>query len=820
MTAITFPNSPSSGDTHTAGNGIVYTYDGEKWTSIGTNSAGTWTRSGTTVSLTTAGDDLNVDSGTLFVDASANSVGIGTTTPSSYNASADNLVVQNDGGTGAAGITIRAGTGSQSTIYFADGTGASDAIRGYVQYFHNGDFLRFGTDANERIRITSDGKLGVGTTSPSEKLTVVGDSSFSGGIRATGNNSGSWSSGSGLEILNAGINAYNRSTGAYIAASINTLNWSVNSAGTAYFAGNIGVGTASPSQLLTINKASGNTLQAFSIADSVKAYIGLSGATNSPITGAVTNDLCFRSENANIIFGAASSTRADLYISSAGNVGIGNSAPGAKLQIESTSDQLKLTYPSIASYIHEVHSNGDYSIAKDSSERFRIDSSGDVGIGLNSPSTALDVQKTSTNSSGVVNTLRLRNGGTSGGDGAKLLFTSGTSTDGAGIAGKGVALNSADLAFYAGGNNERMRLDSSGRLGLGTQSPSGILHLSGADPVLRITDSSGTSGNLYGQILFQAGVGGSAVGKVGYNGNDGVLRVHTTGAEPIAFGTSDVEKMRISSAGDVGIDISAPQARLHVHGGITTTFGNSPLAIFGSGFAAGYYSTIGFGPTSSTYTIPPSGIGYTPTDQTNGGKGDLVLGTRNVTTNSAPSERVRITSAGSVFFGKTSDASTTAGVSIVPTYNGHTRFVNATSDSGARVMIVNRQSSNGTLVDYRKADTTVGTITCDSSSTAYNTSSDYRLKENVVNITDGITRVKQLQPKRFNFIIDADTTVDGFLAHETQTVVPEAVTGVKDGEEMQGIDQSKLVPLLTAALKEVITELETLKAEVAALKSA
>ena len=77
MTAITFPNSPSSGDTHTAGNGIVYTYDGEKWTSIGTNSAGTWTRSGTTVSLTTAGDDLNVDSGTLFVDASANSVGIG-----------------------------------------------------------------------------------------------------------------------------------------------------------------------------------------------------------------------------------------------------------------------------------------------------------------------------------------------------------------------------------------------------------------------------------------------------------------------------------------------------------------------------------------------------------------------------------------------------------------------------------------------------------------------------------------------------------------------------------------------------------------------
>ena len=81
--AITFPNSPSSGDTHTTSNGLQYTYDGEKWTTIGTNSAGTWTRSGTTVSLTTAGDDLNVDSGTLFVDASTNNVGVGTSSPAS-----------------------------------------------------------------------------------------------------------------------------------------------------------------------------------------------------------------------------------------------------------------------------------------------------------------------------------------------------------------------------------------------------------------------------------------------------------------------------------------------------------------------------------------------------------------------------------------------------------------------------------------------------------------------------------------------------------------------------------------------------------------
>ena len=97
-------------------------------------------------------------------------------------------------------------------------------------------------------------------------------------------------------------------------------------------------------------------------------------------------------------------------------------------------------------------------------------------------------------------------------------------------------------------------------------------------------------------------------------------------------------------------------------------------------------------------------------------------------------------------------------------------------------------------------------------------------KENIINISDGISRVKQLEPKRFNFIIDTDTTVDGFLAHEAATVVPEAVTGEYNAVDednnpvYQQIDQSKLVPLLTAALKEAITKIETLETKVAALE--
>ena len=134
----------------------------------------------------------------------------------------------------------------------------------------------------------------------------------------------------------------------------------------------------------------------------------------------------------------------------------------------------------------------------------------------------------------------------------------------------------------------------------------------------------------------------------------------------------------------------------------------------------------------------------------------------------------------------------------------------------------------------------VGKISTNGTATTFATSSDYRLKENNVSITNGIERVKLLKPYRFNFIADADKIVDGFYAHETQAVVPEAVVGTKDAmrteeyevtpavlddgnivteavmgtrevPDYQGIDQSKLVPLLTAALQEAIQRIEALE---------
>ena len=119
---------------------------------------------------------------------------------------------------------------------------------------------------------------------------------------------------------------------------------------------------------------------------------------------------------------------------------------------------------------------------------------------------------------------------------------------------------------------------------------------------------------------------------------------------------------------------------------------------------------------------------------------------------------------------------------------------------------------------FRYGSSSIGSITGNGSSTTYATSSDHRLKENVDYTWDATTRLKQLKPARFNFIADkTNTTVDGFLAHEAQAVVPECVTGTKDAvdadgnPEYQGIDQSKLVPLLVKTIQELearITALE------------
>jgi len=179
---------------------------------------------------------------------------------------------------------------------------------------------------------------------------------------------------------------------------------------------------------------------------------------------------------------------------------------------------------------------------------------------------------------------------------------------------------------------------------------------------------------------------------------------------------------------------------------------------------------------------------------------------------------------------------------------GFNLFVGALNTGSFALRLDGVGTSASNVVQFANGNGQVGTITVSGTATAYNTSSDYRLKENVVYDWDATTRLKQLKPARFNFIADADTTVDGFLAHEAQAVIPESVTGTKDAmrdeeyvvtaaveevtdadgnvtteaadavmrtrsvPDIQSIDQSKLVPLLVKTILELearITALES-----------
>ncbi len=167
--------------------------------------------------------------------------------------------------------------------------------------------------------------------------------------------------------------------------------------------------------------------------------------------------------------------------------------------------------------------------------------------------------------------------------------------------------------------------------------------------------------------------------------------------------------------------------------------------------------------------------------------------------------------------------------------SGGAVIITTDSDNGWANIYLNRfdwdTSDDSRFINFYKNGSSVSSIELNGAGTqiAYNTGSDYRLKENVVSLTGAIDRLKQLQPKSFNYIDDSENNpIDGFLAHEASTVVPYAVTGTKDqmrveedGSEvpaMQGMDYGKVTPLLTAALQEAISEIESLKARVGALE--
>ena len=279
-------------------------------------------------------------------------------------------------------------------------------------------------------------------------------------------------------------------------------------------------------------------------------------------------------------------------------------------------------------------------------------------------------------------------------------------------------------------------------------------------------------------------------------------------------------KMTILDSGNVAIGRTDARVRLEIEGAGQAT---ANISDSGSGGAFIQASDTGngvnrgggilFSATNDLGTrTPQAAIKSLLKNGNSQGVGDLAFSTRANTTDTALTERMRITSGGEVLIRRVSSASTSFSLQVG----------DGVSDSYRPIRCEVASTSTRTQIAFHNPGQTaaVGAIQTYGTSTVYTTGSDYRLKENVVEMTGALDRVNQLRPSRFNFISDTDLIVDGFLAHEVQEIVPEAITGEKDAVDedgnpiYQGIDQSKLVPLLVGAIKELKAEIELLKTQI------
>jgi len=415
--------------------------------------------------------------------------------------------------------------------------------------------------------------------------------------------------------------------------------------------------------------------------------------------------------------------------------------------------------------------------------------------------------------------------------GQQIFFTSaGTNVGQIDMAGTDLEIKSlvSNADFFIRGNDDgseitALTLDMSdagsayfnNKVGIGTTSPDAPLHINGSANSEQVIITGNTNANR-GLSIQTAASGGQQDAGVIFNAQD-----TESGANPYhAFQTAGTEHARITSDGSVGIGTTSPGGStscLHVvHDATegTPSFPDGEVIIAQRNFNSSQGCHIGI----IAGTASESAINF-------GDKDDSDIGniTYNHSSNSMQfitntTERMRILSGGVVAIGKTTYDNDNIGVVLTSTNSSIFTTQSVTPVS------INRKGTDGDLISFTNDQAGCGSISCSGTTTAYNTSSDYRLKENVVELTDALTRVGQLQPKRFNFISDADTTYDGFLAHEVSSIVPEAIKGEKDavdGEgnpEYQGIDQSKLVPLLVKAIQEQQEQIDALQSEIKTLK--
>ena len=294
---------------------------------------------------------------------------------------------------------------------------------------------------------------------------------------------------------------------------------------------------------------------------------------------------------------------------------------------------------------------------------------------------------------------------------------------------------------------------------------------------------------------------GTSTGVVITPDSSGVLALQTAGTTAITIDASQ----------NVGIGTTTLTNKLNVAGAINSS---AALTAIGANTVAlsqesGFARLAAFGPNSSTsgtlylYTINSAG----------GGQGGAIIDSSGnllvATTNTVPGN---------------GSGNNVAGFAV--STNGTTWA----SRSGFEALSVNRVDTTGGVLRVASAGTQVGGISVTASATSYNTSSDYRLKENITPMTGALNKVSQLKPVTYKWKFDG-ADGEGFIAHELQEVVPDCVTGEKDGVETytdedgneqtrpkyQGVDTSFLVATLTAAIQELKALTDTQASTITAL---
>ena len=534
-----------------------------------------------------------------------------------------------------------------------------------------------------------------------------------------------------------------------------------------------------------------------------------------------------------------------VYVDEPNNrVGIGTAFPQSQLHLEENTSNAMLTLKSTTggddnSFIrfYEENNGATYSVGLNRSDaqfriaydtdgnslainpRFVINNTGNVGIGTTTPTSKL--HSVTTQSGPVDYTNRA----------AVLGINDSTDTfyaNSVGVAGK--VSTSGGFAIYgdaSGAGGWAGYFDGkgyfSGNVGIGTTSPSYKLDVNGS------IASSVSSG--FPELRLSDAVSDFLI-TTNSNG-DGIIKTEGT-SKNIRFFNNSGETMRISGVGNVGIATTSPSYKLDVAGTGRFTdilrsdkFLQIPVAgtTVNEGKGVGLSLTDDFpyvGNDSTTRYLNHYGMGIHKPLQASisGGNGAYLSGYFGVDIFTSGNSRIHVNQNGNVGIGTTNptqklDVNGNIETSFLYLNNGTSLYLGP-AVFGTRVQI----SSSGGL------NVIQGSTYKPVYASAFNVSSDYRLKSNIEKLESGIDRLKQLPVYRFNWNdrLEEDK-VDGFLAHELSNVIPESVDGEKDGLDQEGnplyqsIDQSKIVPLLTAALQESIEKIEKLEQRIQILEN-